>query len=279
MAKKEEPAKPEGLTLAQANAVIANNVAALKPVLKRGGKAYFSEEQYGLLNEPMKASVVSEREGGNGRKLSYIEGYHAIDEANRIFGFDNWDMATLGMEKVYEVEVEIGQRKTPGIEVGYMARVIVKAGGCDRVQHGFGNGRSSNFKDAHELAIKEAETDALKRALRTFGNQFGNALYDKEQKNVVDDEEIAAEAERAKRKAEKKAKATTTAEKTEAEAEAKPSTDKDKFLKSINACKTEEALANFKTENLKAVLALPKEDKDEVVKAFNTRKNKLIKGE
>jgi hypothetical protein len=38
---------------------------------------------------------------------------------------------------------------------------------------------------AHESALKEAETDAMKRALMTFGNPFGLALYDKEQRNVA----------------------------------------------------------------------------------------------
>jgi len=38
--------------------------------------------------------------------------------------------------------------------------------------------------EAHESAIKEAETDAMKRALSTFGNPFGLALYDREQQNV-----------------------------------------------------------------------------------------------
>jgi Rad52/22 family double-strand break repair protein len=33
---------------------------------------------------------------------------------------------------------------------------------------------------AHELALKGAETDATKRALATFGNPFGLALYDKQ---------------------------------------------------------------------------------------------------
>jgi hypothetical protein len=37
---------------------------------------------------------------------------------------------------------------------------------------------------AHESAIKEAETDAMKRALVTFGNAFGLALYDKSQRQV-----------------------------------------------------------------------------------------------
>lgn len=38
--------------------------------------------------------------------------------------------------------------------------------------------------EAHEKALKEAETDAMKRALTTFGNPFGLALYDREQKGV-----------------------------------------------------------------------------------------------
>jgi len=39
----------------------------------------------------------------------------------------------------------------------------------------------------HESAIKEAETDAMKRAFMTFGNPFGLALYDKQQTNVADE--------------------------------------------------------------------------------------------
>ena len=36
----------------------------------------------------------------------------------------------------------------------------------------------------HDLALKGAETDATKRALATFGNPFGLALYDREQAGV-----------------------------------------------------------------------------------------------
>ena len=38
---------------------------------------------------------------------------------------------------------------------------------------------------AHEIALKAAETDATKRALATFGNPFGLALYDKELRGVT----------------------------------------------------------------------------------------------
>ena len=44
---------------------------------------------------------------------------------------------------------------------------------------GFGTGIAKTLADAHEGGAKEAVTDALKRALRSLGSQFGNSLYDK----------------------------------------------------------------------------------------------------
>jgi hypothetical protein len=49
---------------------------------------------------------------------------------------------------------------------------------------GAGHGIDVDLGLAHESAIKEAETDAMKRALVTFGNPFGLALYDKQQRQV-----------------------------------------------------------------------------------------------
>lgn len=46
-----------------------------------------------------------------------------------------------------------------------------------------GYGHIENCKGkaaAFEKAKKEAATDAMKRALRTFGNVLGNCLYDKD---------------------------------------------------------------------------------------------------
>ena len=56
-----------------------------------------------------------------------------------------------------------------------IARVRVRASGVTREGWGGDNGND------HENAVKGAETDAIKRALRTFGNQFGLPLYDKEE--------------------------------------------------------------------------------------------------
>ena len=54
------------------------------------------------------------------------------------------------------------------------------------VREGSGTGEAKGFSQgqAHELALKSAETDATKRALASFGNSFGLALYDPEQNGI-----------------------------------------------------------------------------------------------
>ena len=65
-------------------------------------------------------------------------------------------------------------------------RVSVRAGDITIVREGSGTGeaKAPTPGQAHELALKGAETDATKRALATFGNPFGLALYDREQAGV-----------------------------------------------------------------------------------------------
>lgn len=141
----------------------------------------FSPEQISALSAKLDASHVKERQQA-GRKLSYIEGWHAIAEANRIFGFDAWTRETLDIRMVAERERSVSSGQ--GWGVSYVARVRVTVGGIIREGIGAGHGIDRDLGLAHESAIKEAETDAMKRALMTFGNPFGLALYDKTQENV-----------------------------------------------------------------------------------------------
>ena len=144
----------------------------------------FTAEQIDELQRPLERKHVAERTQA-GRTLSYIEGWHAIAEANRIFGFDAWTRETVEIKCVAEREREIGQQKRPGWGVSYIARVRVTVHGIVREGVGTGHGIDVDLGQAHESAIKEAETDAMKRALMTFGNPFGLALYDKTQANVA----------------------------------------------------------------------------------------------
>lgn len=147
----------------------------------------FTDAQIKNLSADLDRSAVKQRDQ-SGRKLSYIEGWHAIAEANRIFGFDGWDRETVDLRCVSERPREIGSRKDPGHGVTYIARVRITVYAGDRtiVREGCGTGHGidRDLGQAHESALKEAETDAMKRALMTFGNPFGLALYDKDQKNV-----------------------------------------------------------------------------------------------
>ncbi len=118
----------------------------------------------------------------NGADLHYVEGWHVIAEANRIFGYDAWDRRTLATRCVWNGAVG------PYHEAAYTAkvRVCVRAGDITVVREGSGSGeaKAPTPGQAHELALKSAETDATKRALATFGNPFGLALYDREQVGV-----------------------------------------------------------------------------------------------
>lgn len=150
----------------------------------------FTDVQKSALQSPLARSSVKTRTQA-GRELSYIESWFAISEANRIFGFDAWDRETVSMVKLGDPYEKDGKWY-----VAFMAqvRVTVRAGDTVilRMGSGYGSGISKNIGDAYESALKEAESDAAKRALMTFGNPFGLALYDKEQAGVVDDTPKAA---------------------------------------------------------------------------------------
>lgn len=146
----------------------------------------FDERQIAALKAPLSSSLVKTRKQG-GREVSYIEGWKAIEEANRIFGFDGWTRETVEIKCVSEGERSIGQRSDTGYGVTYIVRVRVMVGNICREGCGAGHGIDRDLGQAHESALKEAETDAMKRALMTFGNPFGLALYDKTQANVSDD--------------------------------------------------------------------------------------------
>ena len=125
---------------------------------------------------------MSRRAKRTARLLHYIEGWHAIAEANRIFGYDGWDRRTLFTNCIW----------TGSCDQSYLAayaakvRIYVRAGDVLIVREGSGSGegKAATPGEAHEIALKSAETDATKRALSTFGNVFGLALYDREQAGV-----------------------------------------------------------------------------------------------
>jgi hypothetical protein len=134
----------------------------------------FSSKQLRALQRGVPARNVRTRTL-SGRQLAYIEGWHAIAEANRIFGFDGWDRETVEQRCI----AARGIRGSVLAIYSAKVRLTVRADGVSIIREGSGTGegRASQAGEAHEVALKGAETDATKRALATFGKPFGLALY------------------------------------------------------------------------------------------------------
>lgn len=139
-------------------------------------------EQIKALQAPLDPRNVKKPSGRFGPKGDYIEGWHAINELNRVFGFDGWSY-TIALTKD---ALDLGKdgNGNDQWQAAYTCVCTLTAACVTRQDVGFGSGFAKGVGDAIEGATKEAATDALKRAARTFGNIFGLALYDKERSNV-----------------------------------------------------------------------------------------------
>ena len=129
------------------------------------------------LAQPLDPALVSQRKGRAGRTFDYLEGHVAIDQANRIFGFGGWGYELAGdvtLRKIEAVDTKTGEVTATS---AYSAPVRVTVPGAPpRTDIGF-HAVAEETADGHDTAIKGAVTDGMKRALRSFGDRFGNGLY------------------------------------------------------------------------------------------------------
>jgi Rad52/22 family double-strand break repair protein len=117
----------------------------------------FSAKQVQALRRRLSSRHVRTREA-HGRELCYIEGWYAIAEANRIFGFDAWSRETVDSRCV------LARENRGSFLAVYVAkvRITVHADGVAIVRegHGSGEGRGTSPGEVHDIALKAAETDA-----------------------------------------------------------------------------------------------------------------------
>ena len=92
----------------------------------------FTDTQIRLLAGKLPEKHIRTREE-RGLTLSYIEGWHVIDEANRVFGFDAWDRETIWAECVWAD----GRREPKACAYAVRVRIRVRAG--ERVMFHFLN--------------------------------------------------------------------------------------------------------------------------------------------
>lgn len=125
------------------------------------------------LTQNLGPEFISHRQSGGGR-VGYVEGWRAINLANDTFGFNGWSSEIREMVVDYCDELS-GGRYSMGVSV--TVRITLKDGAY-REDVGYGTIENVRGKNAaYDKCRKEATTDAIKRALRQFGNAMGNCLY------------------------------------------------------------------------------------------------------
>jgi len=132
------------------------------------------------LHQRLGPNFISKRPAGGG-PVAYLEGWKAISLANEIFGFNGWS------HSVTQQTIDFVDHNQGRFYVGVSAFVRVQL--KDGVFHediGYGTSEGQRSKALSiEKARKEAVTDGLKRALKSFGNALGNCLGDKDYTRLI----------------------------------------------------------------------------------------------
>lgn len=136
-----------------------------------------SEDVRAALMQPVDPSRVMR----DGKGFSHLAAWDIRRTMNQIFGFAAWSADTVKMELVSEREVQGRDTKTRW-NVIYRAQVTIRLGdmfegGASYTEWAAGDATNPTLADAHDQAIKTAESQAFKRCCVNLGDQFGLSLY------------------------------------------------------------------------------------------------------
>ena len=140
----------------------------------------FSQIQRETLLRPVKPDRVRQDNKG----MSYLEGYEVTAHLNRMFGFEGWDKHVTSLSLVFEDSEEKNGRTGWSTCYSASVRLVLRNPEgtvvCTKEDAATGSAQNQPSRaDAHDLAIKTAVTDAMKRAAKDLGDQFGLSLYRK----------------------------------------------------------------------------------------------------
>lgn len=133
-------------------------------------------EQQAQLLRPLHASRVAVLDGN-----SHLAAWDVRAHLIRVFGFGAWSADLLALDLLYDQETQTRAGKEAR-KVAYRAtvRLTIHATGATYTEAAVGETIMPTFKhgDAHDFAIKTAESQAFKRCAINLGTQFGLSLYD-----------------------------------------------------------------------------------------------------
>ena len=139
-----------------------------------------NQNQRDQLLKPLNPKRVAQR-SQSGRNLSYLETWDVKAHLIRIFGFGGWDWKVNSADLAFEDQVDGKNGKQWNVGYKVIGTLTI---------HGIDNGRDASYTEAavgsaslpqrgeaHDMSVKTAESDALKRAAINLGTQFGLGLY------------------------------------------------------------------------------------------------------
>jgi recombination DNA repair RAD52 pathway protein len=147
-----------------------------------------------LLDAKIPANAVKSREQA-GRQLQYLSGAYIINRLNEVLGHGQWSCQIKEMKLAFEGKVP--QRNGEAYGTSYFAIICLTTNisgvNCYYEDVGYGDGTDrTNPGKAHELAVKEAVTDGIKRCAKNLGRSMGLGLYFDSEDHIESEKPMAA---------------------------------------------------------------------------------------
>lgn len=134
-----------------------------------------SPEQLGILMSSLAPSRVAQRQG-----MSYLEAYDVKATLIRVFGFGGFSAECIQSEVLWKEQVP--QANNPAklnwkIAAQATVRLTIHQTGAIYSETAVAGSAQPDITEAIDMALKSAESDALKRCAIYLGTQFGLSLY------------------------------------------------------------------------------------------------------
>jgi hypothetical protein len=131
-------------------------------------------QQWALM-APLNPARVSKRDG-----MSYVEAWDVKASLIKVFGFGGFSSELIESE-ILDVR-EVAQRSNPSkmntkVTAKAVVRLTIHQTGAVYTEAAIAGSSQPDVTESMDMAMKSAESDALKRAAIFLGTQFGLSLY------------------------------------------------------------------------------------------------------
>lgn len=145
----------------------------------------FTDPQLTLLMRPVAPQRI-----GNVRGMAHMEAWDIRRQLIRTFGFGGWSLETIGLDLVAERESKQGEKSRWTVVYRAQVRLIIRgADGQEIARYEDGAAGDSinqpSLGDAHDMAMKTALSQAMKRCAVNLGDGFGLSLYNNGSRDAV----------------------------------------------------------------------------------------------